>query len=903
MPTLPDDSIDWAFEPFEQAVLDGSISDRFDAIARRYPTRLAITDLHGSLTYAELAGQVDAIAAAIAAATAERSGTVAILLANEARFPAAILGALAAARGCVPLAADDPVERNQMIAADALAAAVVSAGAFADHARRLFPELPVIDIETLRRDALTGPRRRPTGADLAYIIYTSGSTGKPKGVYQNHRGLLDDLRRAADSLHLSCDDRQALFYTPSLISGFRVALGSLLAGGSLHILPPRELKPAGLASAIRAQGITIFRAVPTLFRHVVEALGPDERLDSLRIVLLGGDRVEWRDFDACRRGCSPDCRFGMHLGATESSTLYLQWFVDERLRQSSPRLPVGRAMPGRSVRLVDESGNPVAEGEVGEFHVSGRHLALGYWRDPELTARAFASDPADPELRTYRTGDLGRKRPDGLYEFVGRKDQQIKLHGHRIEPGEIESALRTCASVRDAAVVVRRGDTGVPRALVAYAELDPETAEPLPRHLTAMLAERIPRHMMPSSIVIAKELPRLPNLKVDRVRLAEIDAGRVAADAAVAEGAPRTMLAAQLCALYARVTDAARVGAHDNFFELGGDSLTALLLITEIRQTLGHAVTLGDVFDHATPAALAEYLAAERPASPDDDTLPTLFVVPGAGGDSPRLQRLRQRCAHSMRIVMLEFPDWPLLVAPGFGTAQLIASLIEQIEAACGDGPILLAGYSVGGFIAYDVAQALADRRVGLLAIIDTNVTQPLVPLGDDPEASSQVGALHEFYWDIKRAVRPAMRGRRVENLALAIARLLTHPSGIPVLRRLHTLRRLRLPTRFRYFLHRWICEALHERYAAAWRAAHLAAPSPLDLPVAVFVGADPDAKGHRAADLGWGPHCRSLRIVAVDGDHATMFDEPQLGTLGTRFADVVAAAARPAAAPANVLA
>jgi non-ribosomal peptide synthetase component F len=298
---------------------------------------------------------------------------------------------------------------------------------------------------------------QPKADDLAYIIYTSGSTGTPKGVYQNHRGLLHDIMHCTDTQAISCEDRLALFNSPTNISGLRVGLSALLNGATLDIVNPREMKPAEIAREISDRGITIFRSVPRLFRHVMEGLGENQVLESVRLVVLGGDRVDWRDFELFRRACRPRARFGVHLGATECSTLYLEWYVDESMSWTGP-LPVGRCVPDRKVVLLDESDCPVQDGEVGEFVVSGPYLALGYWQDPALTARLFSTDPVDPQVRFFKTGDLGRRRPDGLFEYVGRKDEQIKLGGHRVDPGEIESVLRQLADVKEAALVVRRNE-------------------------------------------------------------------------------------------------------------------------------------------------------------------------------------------------------------------------------------------------------------------------------------------------------------------------------------------------------------------------------------------------------------------------------------------------------------
>jgi amino acid adenylation domain-containing protein len=522
------------FEPILPSALEGSVSDCFAAIARRFGSHLALDDGSRTLTYSELAALADDIAAATSAATADQAGPVALLFHHEARFPAAILGVLAAGRACIPLDAEYPIARNRMIASHAGAVAVVSAGALAAQAQTLFPNLPVIDIEILQQAKSLGSGGRPTPDDVAYVLYTSGSTGTPKGVYQNHRGVIHDIMQCVNAQRLSCEDRVALFYSPTVASGFRIALSALLVGASLHILPPRELGGRGLASAIRGRGITVFRAAAALFRHVVEALGPDERLDSLRLVVLGGDRVDWSDFDLFKRSCSANARFGVHLGATEVS-LYLEWYVDEAVRANSRLLPVGRTVPDRTTLLLSEDGRPVADGEIGEFTVSSPYIALGYWPPSELT-EPFSTDPANPNTRLYRTGDLGRRRPDGLYEHVGRKDHQIKLHGYRIEPAEIEIALKNCAGVRDAAIVARRDAAGVPLSIIGYVEPQPGISAPTPEYLLPEVAQQVPRHMVPLSIFVLDALPRLPNLKIDRVRLGELDVERVRQAALKARG-------------------------------------------------------------------------------------------------------------------------------------------------------------------------------------------------------------------------------------------------------------------------------------------------------------------------------------------------------------------------------
>jgi acyl-coenzyme A synthetase/AMP-(fatty) acid ligase/acyl carrier protein len=523
---------------------------------------------------------------------------------------------LASGRGFVPLDAGHPDERNRLIAARSGAAAIVSAGALADRARTLFPhDLPAVDIDTIGDIASVTPIARPAADDLAVILYTSGSTGMPKGAYHNHRNLLHIVMQQTNTLHLDHADRVALPLSPAV--AIRDIMTTLLNGASLHILPPRQLQPDGLVRAIEERSITICRLGPVLLRRIAEVLRPDQRLGSVRVLGLGLQRIDWSDFDVFRRCCSPDTFLIVALSSSECGNL-CHWFVDERLRTAGGRLPVGRILPDASVTIADGDGRPVAHGEIGEFVVASRYIALGYWRDPDLTARAFKVDPADSGIRIFKTGDMGRMRPDGLLEFVGRIDQQIKLRGHRIELGEIELALAECAGVTDAAVVVRGNEAGLPRSLAAYVQLSPGIGELRPRDLRSMLLKRLPRYMIPATINMIDQLPRLPNLKIDRTRLAQMDAAR-AAQMVVPIDDP---LIADLVKIFESVLGDVRATPEDNISSLGGDSLQAVKVAVELEYRFGVAIPV-DVFESTqTIRELARWIAIQRASRQCYDSAP-----------------------------------------------------------------------------------------------------------------------------------------------------------------------------------------------------------------------------------------------------------------------------------------
>jgi amino acid adenylation domain-containing protein len=599
---------DWPFEPFPREAIERPAIERFWAIARRCADRLAVRDLEKSLTYGELADQVRRLAGAIRQGAGAREGPVAVLLPNDASFPTALLAAFAAGRGVVPLDADHPLERNRLIAANAEPALLVSAGRILADVGELFPAGPLaLDIDAVAGPAAEVPANVGGPEDPAYIIYTSGSTGTPKGVFQNQRGLLHDIMQSVNALHISDQDRLGMFYSAAVVAGLRVSLGALLTGAELHMLPPRELGSAGLAREIRRRGVTMFRSSATLFSHVAEALGPGGRLESLRVAALGGDRIEWRHYDAFRRITAPNSRFASHLGATECSTLYAEWFVDEAFRRDGERLPVGWPLPERRVRLIGDDGREVPDGEVGEFAVSSRFIAQGYWKNPELTERAFRADPEDPLARVYRTGDLGRRRPDGLYEFMGRRDHQVSLRGARIELGEVEAALQACPGVRNGAVIVRRSVDGQPEGLAAYVQPQAGIKGLAPRHLAAMLQQRLPAHMIPAEVFILDELPWLPNFKIDRLALERLDMANLSSAGPITDP-----LLAKVASTFEDVLKVKGATGEDTLLSLGGDSLQAVDVVLELERRLGIAVPLETFQQSQSLQELTDRIAAVR---------------------------------------------------------------------------------------------------------------------------------------------------------------------------------------------------------------------------------------------------------------------------------------------------
>jgi fengycin family lipopeptide synthetase E len=599
-------------EPFPETALNGSIGDRFEKVARRFPDRLAASDAEQSLNYSALAALVVRFRTAVAAAVEQRPGPIGIFCRNDVRYAAATLGILTAGRGYVPMDIDYPIERNRLIAAHAGLAAVATSTTHLDRAQSLFPrDIPIIDLENGRNADGVVPARQPKAEDLADILYTSGSTGIPKGVSQNHKGRLYSILQRTRMLHLTCDDRLALCHSPSTIDGTRVTLTALLNGASLHILPPAHWKLSGLAQQMRARAITILHSVPTLFRYLTKELLDKERFSALRIVHLSGERSDWSDLHRVKRYCGPQTALAIALGSTESSASYIQWLVDAEVQATSAQLPVGIEVADFEITIIDSVGRPVEDGAIGEIVVSSPYLALGYWRDPDLTGRVFGRSNARSNYRTMKTGDVGRRRPDGLFEFLGRKDRQIKLRGHRIELGDIEATIRECEGVRDAAAVIRGTEAGEARSIAAYVEIEArDHGGQTRRSLTSFLAQRLPGHMLPARIVVANTLPRLANLKIDYNRLSELDQS-CESDELDSTVDDFTLTVAKV---FEMVLGAANASPEDNILSLGGDSLQAIKVALELERRFGIAIQPENFFEMQTIRQVSEWISAHKPS-------------------------------------------------------------------------------------------------------------------------------------------------------------------------------------------------------------------------------------------------------------------------------------------------
>ncbi len=708
------------FACFPRSALERSIPERFAAQLERHGERAALETPEESLSYAALDRASNQLARAILARRGERSEPVALLLEHGSSPVVAILGILKAGKAYVALDPSYPEPRLGYILADSGAPLIVTRRALLPLATRLAGDaarLLLLD-EGVPDQACSDPGLSIPPDALAYILYTSGSTGQPKGVVHSHRTLLHAIMKYSNALGIGASDRLTLLPSLSTSAAVSDVFGALLNGASLHPFEVRAHGARELGAWLGREHLTIYHSVPSLFRQVAAALDGSERFD-LRLVKLGGEATRKSDFELFRRRFPPDCLLYVALGATEIHNIR-HFTVGPQTAFAADVLPVGYAFEDTEVLILDGAGARLGPGQTGEIAVQSAYLSPGYWRRPDLTAAAFSAVPGSADQRVYRTGDLGRLHPDGCLELLGRKDFQIKIRGFRVEPGEIEAALREQPGVADAVVVARDTGSGEPR-LVAYWVASAVAATDA--ELRRSLEERLPEHMVPSLFVALDCLPRTPNGKLDRAALPEPEPP--GAQSARPFVAARTPLEELVAGIWAEVLGLERVGAHDDFFELGGHSLLCLRVCLALEKALERKVPVAVVFGARSVEQLAQRLADEQPPATGSSLVPLqtrgsrppFFFLAGPAN------HFGDRLGAEQPVYLVQIQD--LDRQQHFTRAEdMAAHCIASIRSVQPRGPYYLGGHCFGGIVAFEVARQLCaeGEQVALLALFDSRV-------------------------------------------------------------------------------------------------------------------------------------------------------------------------------------
>ncbi|MCC8427336.1 AMP-binding protein [Reyranella aquatilis] len=863
-PTVP-------FRRFREEWVDRPVLDLFRLVVDEFGDQVACEDFATRLTYVHLWAACRHLSRTIDACVAAGQA-VGILLPNEAAYPAAILACLAANRPCVMIDRHQPQERIAAIVRDAGLAAVILRRSEITDGLLLPAGIRTIVIDEAledRRppDELSGASMSPGAA--AFIVYTSGSTGQPKGIAISQRAILHRVGQLINAVHFRPDDRLLSLASPSTIAGLQHIFETILTGAALVKL---DLQRTGLAKVVQAIGdmdVTMMFTTPAVWRSVAQIDNVAPALASLRCVHSSGDALLAIDLEQLRGVLSKKCHVLSSYGATEAPAI-LQWFVPPGFAADGPRVPAGYPLPGYTVALLDENGKAVPQGRSGELVVRSPWMSLGLWRGGAIHSGLFQQD-IDSREAVYRTGDVASRNADGLVVMLGRKDRQIKVLGNRVELGEIETALRQLPEVRDAAVVARTilGEPTV-LAFVVLREAGPSSiAGTLRKHLK----ERLPAYMEPSELFVLDELPLLPGRKVDEEALLAHAAQRSTVKP-VAKPFEDSARPAQHSIDIVReawrlALGRPALGDERSFDEAGGDSLRLLLLVLHLERLCGRALPLDQFHGGLGPAGFARVLDRLKDGPPpvSPDAQPMVFLVPGKWGDTPLLARFRMACAKSIRIVPTSYPDLGGLARGGY--EDIVAHLLAQIERFAPDGPILLAGYSLGGDFAYAIAERLSKRgrRISALLVLDTDAE----PYDSGPPAerrglAQRVSTLGRLAWK---------RDWATIAEAVLTPSVVTSPAGIRALRFAVSFR-LSTDNLFMFRLSWHLRSMLVQFHRGAW--IRQAPNARLSVPVVLFRSEE------GGVDLGWEARTEKLTIVPVPGNHVSMLDPENSEDLVAEF-------------------
>ncbi|GAB6041502.1 amino acid adenylation domain-containing protein [Endothiovibrio diazotrophicus] len=583
----------------------------FEAAAQT-PAATAVLAEDGALDFAGLTGRAEALAGQLAAAGVGRGDRVLILLPRGVALPVAMLGVLRVGAAYVPLEVTTPEARLGDLIDDAEPAAILFSAAervvverVAEDGIARFQAVAEGRFEHLGGGGVPQARQSPTSDDLAYLIYTSGSTGRPKGVMVPHRGVVNYLNWAVEHYHVAAGNGAPVVTATAFDATVLSFWAPLVAGRPVHLLPEAGAVEALAERLAAGAGYSFVKLTPAHLDLLAELRPIAEQRGGTAALVIGGEALLATTSNPWRRG-APSIRLINEYGPTET---VVGCAVFEARDGERGAVPIGRAIDNTRLYVLDAHRNLLPAGAVGELYIGGAGVARGYWRRPELTAERFLPDPFgdDPQARIYRTGDRVRFLADGNLEYLGRLDDQLKVRGYRIEPGEIEAALGHLNGVRSAAVAAL--EEGGERKLVAFV-----VGTATPAACREGLARVLPAHLLPDRIVMREQLPLTVNGKVDRARLAAEPLPPVERKAAPAPVDDARLAA--LVELWRGVLKGA-ADADTDLFAAGGSSLTAIRLLARIKRDHGVELGFNELTAAPTPRAMAQRLfppAAEVPA-------------------------------------------------------------------------------------------------------------------------------------------------------------------------------------------------------------------------------------------------------------------------------------------------
>ncbi|WP_319152452.1 pyoverdine non-ribosomal peptide synthetase PvdD [Pseudomonas aeruginosa] len=712
-----------------ECAVQGTLQQRFEEQVRQWPQAVALILDEQRLSYGELNARANRLAHCLIARGVGADVPVGLALERSLDMLVGLLAILKAGGAYLPLDPAAPEERLAHILDDSGVRLLLTQGHLLERLpRQAGVEVLAIDGLVLDGYAESDPLTTLSADNLAYVIYTSGSTGKPKGTLLTHRNALRLF--SATEAWFGFDERDVwtLFHSYAFDFSVWEIFGALLYGGRLVIVPQWVSRsPEDFYRLLCREGVTVLNQTPSAFKQLMAvACSADmaTQQPALRYVIFGGEALDLQSLRPWfqRFGDRQPQLVNMY-GITETTVHVTYRPVSEADLEGGLVSPIGGTIPDLSWYILDRDLNPVPRGAVGELYIGRAGLARGYLRRPGLSATRFVPNPfpGGAGERLYRTGDLARFQADGNIEYIGRIDHQVKVRGFRIELGEIEAALAGLAGVRDAVVLAHDGVGGT--QLAGYVVADSaEDAERLRESLRESLKRQLPDYMVPAHLMLLERMPLTVNGKLDRQALPQPDASL----SQQAYRAPGSELEQRIAAIWAEILGVERVGLDDNFFELGGHSLLLLMLKERIGDTCQATLSISQLMTHASVAEQAACIEGQAresllvPLNGRREGSPLFMFHPSFGSvHCYKTLAMALRDRHPVKGVVCrallgagrEVPEWD----------DMVAEYAEQLLQEHPEGVFNLAGWSLGGNLAMDVAARLEQRgrQVAFVGWID----------------------------------------------------------------------------------------------------------------------------------------------------------------------------------------
>ena len=701
---------------------DKCIHQLFEAQAEKTPDGIAVVFEDTQITYKELNHRANQLAHYLKSKGVAPDVLVGICVERSLEMIVGLLGILKAGGAYVPLDSAYPTERIAYMLEDTQVSILLTQ-------KQLVEKLPKTQAQVVCLDAdwrgiASEDRENPVAQvkpdNLAYVIYTSGSTGRSKGVLIPHSGLLNLVFWHQRNFEIASSDCSTQLAGTAFDASVWELWPYLTTGATIYLVKAEIiLNPEKLRDWLVLKGITI-TFIPTILAEKLLALDWQGNI-ALRIILTGGDRLSQY----------PETSIPFELvnnyGPTENTVVTTSGLVRAD-KQDFVSPPIGRPIANTQVYILDRNLQPVPIGVHGELHIGGAGLAQGYLNRPDLTEQKFIPNSFSETEgdRLYKTGDLARYLSDGNIEFIGRIDNQVKIRGFRIELGEIEAVLSQHPLVQET-VVIAREDQPNQKRLVAYVVLEKEK-DTKSKELRIFLKEQLPEYMIPSAFVFLEQLPLTPNGKVDRRALPAPDSSNLTDKTSFVP--PRNNLELQLSQIWSEVLGVNPIGVQDNFFDLGGHSLLAVRLMAKIQQQLGTSLPLATLFTESTIENQATLLGTTNkiqfnsPLVPIEKSgnLTPFFLIHPVGGNVLCYADLARHLGNDRPIYGLQSPGLYGNSEPLTSIEDMAACYIKAIQTIQPQGPYYLGGWSLGGVIAWSMAQQLkkSGEEVSLLALIDS---------------------------------------------------------------------------------------------------------------------------------------------------------------------------------------